>query len=82
MLFGLDAFENLLFPPSSAPPPGETHQQSMTESPDPEIAIRQLTPSQPRPPEPRPQQGGAIGALEAAPAVEQRGERWANDSAG
>ncbi|MGW2722698.1 hypothetical protein [Streptomyces sp. NPDC001492] len=24
MLFGLDAFENFLFPPTSAPPPGTT----------------------------------------------------------
>ncbi|WP_181446969.1 hypothetical protein [Streptomyces sp. NTH33] len=34
MLFGLDAFENFLFPPSPAPPPEETHQSTTTDRPD------------------------------------------------
>lgn len=34
MLFGLDAFENILFPPPSASPPEETQQSTTTARPD------------------------------------------------
>lgn len=33
MLFGLDAFENLLFPPPPVPPPEETHQSTTSAPP-------------------------------------------------
>ncbi|WP_181383773.1 hypothetical protein [Streptomyces sp. NWU339] len=34
MLFGLDAFENFLFPPPPAPSLEETHQSTTTARPD------------------------------------------------
>lgn len=33
MLFGLDALENLLFPPPSASPPQEPHPEGKTDHP-------------------------------------------------